>query len=83
MLQSVSSVFVVCNRHKTLIGSPDSIYANRPCIPTNSLVTQLGDKETEKQEIVSNYYIRDKEDGWKQVKVSEISPNNSRNYTQN
>ena len=52
-------------------------------VPMNSLATQLGDKETEKQVIVNNYYIRDKEEGWKQVKASEISPNNSRNYTQN
>ena len=48
----------------------------------NSLATQLGDKEPEKQVIVNNYYIRDKEEGWKQVKVSEILPNNSRSYTQ-
>ena len=52
-------------------------------IPMNSLVTQLGDKETEKQVIVNNYYIRDKEEGWKQVKADEILPNNLRNYTQN
>ena len=52
-------------------------------VPMNSTVTQPGDKETEKQVIVNNYYISDKEEGWKQVKVREISPNNSRNYTQN
>ena len=51
-------------------------------VPMNSLVTQLGDKETEKQVIVNNYYIKDKEEGWKQVKVSEILPNNSKDYTQ-
>ena len=51
--------------------------------PMNSMITQLGDKETEKQVIVNNYYIRDKEEGCKQVKVSEISPNNLRSYTQN
>ena len=44
--------------------------------PMNSLATQLGDKESGKQVIVSNYYIRDKEEGWKQVKLREISPNN-------
>ena len=49
----------------------------------NSMVTQLGDKETEKQVIVNNYYISDKEEGWKQVKANEISPDSSRNYTQN
>ena len=51
--------------------------------PINSLATQLCDKELEKQVIVNNYYIRDKEEGWKQVKASEISPNNPRSYTQN
>ena len=51
--------------------------------PMNSIVTQPGDKETEKQVIVNNYYISDKEEGWKQVKVSKISPDSSRNYTQN
>ena len=50
-------------------------------VPMNSLATQLGDKETEKQVIVNNNYIRDKEEGWKQIKASEISPNDSRNYT--
>ena len=43
-------------------------------VPTNSLAMQWGDKE-EKQVIVNNYYIRDKEEGWKQVKQGEISPN--------
>ena len=52
-------------------------------VPTNSLATQWGDKEPEKQVIVNNYYIRDKEEGWKQVKSSEILLNNSRSYTQN
>ena len=52
-------------------------------VPTNSLATLWGDKEPEKQVIVNNYYIRDKEEGWKQVKSSEISPNNSRSHTQN
>ena len=35
MLQSVSSVFIVCNRRKTLTGSPDPTYmqpANKPCM---------------------------------------------------
>ena len=52
-------------------------------VPMNSIVTQPGDKETGKQVIVNNYYISDKEEGWKQVKVSEILPDSSRNYTQN
>ena len=52
-------------------------------VPMNSMATQLCDKEPEKQVIVNNYYIRDKEEGWKQVKASEISPNNSRSFTQN
>ena len=43
-------------------------------VPMKSLATQLGDKEPEKQVIVNNYYIRDKEEGWKQMKVSEILP---------
>ena len=51
--------------------------------PMNSLATQLGDKEPEKQVIVNNYYIKDKEEGWKQMKTGEISPENSRNYIQN
>ena len=51
--------------------------------PMNIILTQPGDKETEKQIIVNNYYISDKEEGWKQVKASEISPNSSRNGTQN
>ena len=32
--------------------------------------------------IVNNYYIRDKEEGWKHTKQSEISPNTSRSHTQ-
>ena len=32
--------------------------------------------------IVNNYYIRDKAEGWKQVKQSEISPNTSKTHTQ-
>ena len=32
-------------------------------VPTNSLATQWGDKEPEKQVIVKNYYIRDKQEG--------------------
>ena len=52
-------------------------------VPMNSLATQLCDKEPEKQVIVNNHYIRDKKEGWKQAKVSEILPNNSRSYTQN
>ena len=52
-------------------------------VPMNSMVTQLGDKETEKQVIVNNYYISDKEEGWKQVKANKISSDSSRNYTQN
>ena len=51
-------------------------------VPINSLATQWGDKEMEKQVIVNNYYIRDKEEGWKQVKQGEISPNTSRTHTQ-
>ena len=50
-------------------------------VPTNSLATQWGDKE-EKQVIVNNYYIRDKEEGWKHVKQGEISPNTSKSHTQ-
>ena len=50
-------------------------------VSTNSLATQWGDKE-EKQVIVNNYYIRDKEEGWKQVKQGEISPNTSRSHMQ-
>ena len=50
-------------------------------VPTNSFVTQWGDKE-EKQVIVNNYYIRDKAEGWKQVKQSEISQNTSKTHTQ-
>ena len=52
-------------------------------VPMNSIVTQPDDKETGKQVIVNNYYISDKEEGWKQVKASKISPDSSRNYTQN
>ena len=46
-------------------------------VPTNSMATQWGDKE-KKQVIVNNYYIKDKMEGWKQVKQSEISPDISR-----
>ena len=52
-------------------------------VPMNILATQVGDKEPEKQVIVNNYYIRDKEEGWKQVKASKILLNNSRSYTHN
>ena len=50
-------------------------------VPTNSLATQWGDKE-EKQVIVNNYYIRDKAEGWKQVKQGKILPNTSKTHTQ-
>ena len=50
-------------------------------VPTNSLAMQWGDKE-EKQVIINNYYIRDKEEGWKHIKQGEISPNTSRSHTQ-
>ena len=50
-------------------------------VPTNSLATQWGDKE-DKQVIVNNYYIRDKAEGWKQVKQGEISLNTSKSHTQ-
>ena len=50
-------------------------------VPTNSLAMQWGDKE-EKQVIVNNYYIKDKAEGWKQVKQGEILPNTSRSHTQ-
>ena len=49
-------------------------------VPTNSLATQWGDKE-EKQVIVNNYYTRDKTEGWKQVKQSEISPDTPKSHT--
>ena len=51
-------------------------------VPMNSLATQPCDKELEKQVIFNNYYIKDKEEGWKQVKVSEIPPNYLKIYTQ-
>ena len=53
----------------------------------NSLVTEIGErdtdelktkektKENEKQGIVKNYYIGDKENGWKQLVSGEIPPN--------
>ena len=50
-------------------------------VPTNSLATQWGDKE-DKQVIVNNYYIRDKVEGWKQVKQGEILLNTSKSRTQ-
>ena len=55
--------------------------------PVNSIVMQPSDKDTgeletrrilreeEKQMIVNNYYIHDKESGWKQIPESEIPPN--------
>ena len=55
--------------------------------PVNSMVTQPSDKDTEelevrktlkegeKQVIVNNYYISDKEIGWKQILKSEIPAN--------
>ena len=60
----------------------------------NSMVTQPNNrdieeseckyivKEREKQVIVNNYYISDKESRWKQLKKGEIPPNISRNSTQ-
>ena len=57
--------------------------------PANSLVTQPSYREVEevepkqtpkvgeKQVIVNNYYISDKETGWKQLREGEISPNRS------
>ena len=55
--------------------------------PVKSMVIQMMDKNTEetetkkaaqekeKQVIVNNYYISDKESSWKQLSKSEISPN--------
>ena len=57
--------------------------------PANSLVTQPSYREVEevepkqtpkvweKQVIVNNYYISDKENGWKQLREGEIPPNRS------
>ena len=57
--------------------------------PANSLVTQPSYREVEevepkqtpkvgeKQVIVNNYYISDKESGWKQLQEGEIPPNRS------
>ena len=50
-------------------------------VPTNSLVTQWGDKE-EKQVTVNNYYIRNKTEGWKQLKQGEILPNTPKSHMQ-
>ena len=50
-------------------------------VPGNSLATQWGDKE-EKQVIMNNCYTRDKAEGWKQVKQSEISQNTSKTHKQ-
>ena len=62
--------------------------------PVKSLVTQPCDrdieevefkqtpKEKEKPVIVNNYYISDRENGWKQLKEGEIPPNISGNTVQ-
>ena len=62
--------------------------------PMNSMVTQPSyreaeeaqfkqtSKDSEKQMIVNNYYISDKDNGWKQLKEGEILPNMSGNSTQ-
>ena len=62
--------------------------------PVNRLVTQPSDrdieeaefkqtpKEKEKPVIVNNYYISDRENGWKQLKEGEIPPNISENTVQ-
>ena len=62
--------------------------------PVNSLVTQQGcreaedmsfkntPKENEKPTIINNYYISDKESGWKQLQKGEIPPNMPGNDTQ-
>ena len=62
--------------------------------PVNSLVTQLSErdiegmeskqvsKENEKQVIVNNYYIGDRENGWKQLTKGEILPNIQGDKTQ-
>ena len=62
--------------------------------PVNSMVTQqscrepeemsfkLTAKENEKHTIINNYYVSDKESGWKQLQKGEILPNMSGNYTQ-
>ena len=46
----------------------------------NSLITQP--TQQDKQVIVNNYYIKDKGEGWKQVKAGEISPENSESFIQ-
>ena len=62
--------------------------------PVNSMVTQPSDREVEesepkqtpterkKQVIVNNYYISDKENGWKQLMEGKIPPNISGNTSQ-
>ena len=61
--------------------------------PVNSLATQQGyrepedmsfkhtPKENEKPTIIYNYYISDKESGWKQLQKGEIPPNEPGNDT--
>ena len=61
--------------------------------PTNSIVTQPSGKDREEQEptqtpsqkerqvIVNNYYISDREKGWKQLEEGEILPNTLDNNT--
>ena len=61
-------------------------------VPVNSLATQPGyeeseglmyrPKEKEKPTIIYNYYISDKEAGWKQLQKGEISPNEPMKDTQ-
>ena len=62
--------------------------------PVNSMVTQQScrepeemsfkrtAKENEKHTIINNYYVSNKESGWKQLQKGEILPNMSGNYTQ-
>ena len=64
-----------------ILSSTCSVSDSTENIPTNSLATQWGKKEGT-QVIVNNYYIKDKAEGWKQVKQSKISPNTSKTHTQ-
>ena len=62
--------------------------------PVNSMVTQQSCrgpeemsfkqtvKDNEKYKIINNYYISDRENGWKQLQKGEISPNMFGNITQ-
>ena len=59
-----------------------SMVTQQSCREPEEVSSKQTTKENEKHTIIKNYYISDKESGWKQLQKGEILPNVSGNCTQ-